>query len=48
MQKKLRDRLQSAVVIAVALVLSGCSYNTFTSQEEQVKTSLAEVHKLLG
>jgi LemA protein len=47
MQKKLRDRLQPAVVVTVALVLSGCSYNTFTSQEEQVKTSLAEVQNQL-
>jgi len=47
MHMKLRGRLQTAIVIALALVLPGCSYNTFTSQEEQVKTALAEVQNQL-
>jgi LemA protein len=47
MQTKLRGRRQSAIVVALALMLSGCSYNTFTSQEEQVKTALAEVQNQL-
>jgi LemA protein len=47
MQTKLRGRVQSALVVALALTLSACSYNTFTSQEEQLKTALAEVQNQL-
>jgi LemA protein len=47
MHMKLRGRFQSAIVVSLTLVLSGCSYNTFTSQEEQVKTALAEVQNQL-
>src|SRR5690349_24779405 len=40
-------KLQTAVVIVVALTLSGCSYNRFTSQEEAVKSSWSEVQNQL-
>jgi LemA protein len=36
-----------AVVVAVALAVSGCSYNRFTGQEEALKTALAEVQNQL-
>ena len=36
-----------ALVCTLALALSGCSYNTFTGQEEALKTALAEVQNQL-
>jgi len=39
----MRKALQAAVVGIVALTLSGCSYNKFTTQEEAVKSAWAEV-----
>src|SRR5258705_1402989 len=39
----MRNALQAAVVGIVALTLSGCSYNKFTTQEETVKSAWAEV-----
>jgi len=42
-----RYALNLALVFTVAFALSGCSYNKFTSQEEAVKTSLAEIQNQL-
>jgi LemA protein len=44
---RLLVRRHPAVVVGLALTLSGCSYNTFTGQEEQLKTALAEVQNQL-
>ena len=38
---------QLAIVLTMAFALSGCSYNTFTGQEEQLKTALSEVQNQL-
>jgi len=43
----MRRALQAAVLIVVALTLSGCSYNKFTSQEEAVKSAWSEVQNQL-
>src|SRR5215510_15343582 len=37
----------AAVVVAVALATSGCSYNTFVSQEEAIKAQWAQVENQL-
>jgi LemA protein len=47
MRIKPRGRIQPAIAIATALTLSGCSYNRFTGQEEQLKTALSEVQNQL-
>jgi LemA protein len=39
----MRKALQAAVIGIVALTLSGCSYNKFTTQEEAIKGSWGEV-----
>jgi LemA protein len=39
----MRKALQAAVLGIVALTLSGCSYNTFTTQEEAIKGAWGEV-----
>jgi LemA protein len=36
-----------AVVVLIAATLSGCSYNTFTTQEEAIKAAWAEVQNQL-
>jgi LemA protein len=38
---------QLTIVLSMAFALSGCSYNTFTSQEEALKTALSEVQNQL-
>jgi len=43
----MRRALQAAVVVLVAVALTGCSYNKFTSQEEAVKSSWSEVQNQL-
>ena len=43
----MRKALQAAVLFVVAVTLSGCSYNKFTSQEEAVKSSWSEVQNQL-
>jgi len=43
----MRKALQAAVLIGVAVTLSGCSYNKFTSQEEAVKSAWSEVQNQL-
>jgi LemA protein len=47
MHTTLRGRIRVALVLGMALALSGCSYNRFTSQEEQLKTALSEVQNQL-
>jgi LemA protein len=39
--------MKAAVAVALAVTLSGCSYNRFTSQEEAIKTAQAEVQNQL-
>ncbi len=39
----MRKALQAAVVMIVAITLSGCSYNKFTTQEEAIKGAWGEV-----
>ena len=39
----MRKAIQAAVLGIVALTLSGCSYNQFTTQEEAIKAAWAEV-----
>ncbi|MBI2220859.1 MAG: LemA family protein [Acidobacteria bacterium] len=43
MQKVIRD----GVVVLMALALSGCSYNRFTSQEEAIKAQWSQVENQL-
>jgi LemA protein len=47
MHTTLRRASHLAVGVTMAVALSGCSYNRFTSQEEQLKTALAEVQNQL-
>ena len=39
--------MKAAIAIALAMALSGCSYNRFTSQEEAIKTAQSEVQNQL-
>jgi LemA protein len=39
--------LKCALALTLALALSGCSYNRFTSQEEAIKTAQSEVQNQL-
>jgi LemA protein len=39
----MRKALQALVMVVVAVTLSGCSYNKFTTQEEAIKGSWGEV-----
>ena len=39
--------LRSAFVIALAVFVSGCSYNRFTGQEESIKAAWSEVQNQL-
>ncbi|MBM3819408.1 MAG: LemA family protein [Acidimicrobiia bacterium] len=43
----MRSTLAAALVLAAALFTSGCSYNTFVSQEEAIKTQWAQVENQL-
>src|SRR5436190_16484085 len=45
--KTLRTVLTALLLTAGALVASGCSYNTFVSQEEAIKTQWAQVENQL-
>jgi LemA protein len=42
-----RTLLQATLIVTVALGLSGCSYNKFTSQEETVKAQWSEIQNQL-
>jgi LemA protein len=39
--------MRAATVLLIAMTLSGCSYNRFTSQEEAIKTAQSEVQNQL-
>ena len=43
----MRRGLNVALLIAIAMGLSGCSYNKFTTQEEAIKQQFAEVQNQL-
>ena len=43
----MRRALHATVLLMVAVTLTGCSYNKFTSQEEAVKSSWSEVQNQL-
>jgi LemA protein len=43
----MRKSLQAVVLALVAVTLSGCSYNKFTTQEEAVKAAWSEVNNQL-
>ena len=43
----MRRALQATVLVLVAVTLTGCSYNKFTSQEEAVKSAWSEVQNQL-
>jgi LemA protein len=43
MEKRMRKALQVAVLALIAVTVSGCSYNKFTTQEEAIKGSWGEV-----
>src|SRR3954468_21854774 len=43
MKTLLRDIIRTTVVAALAVGVSGCSYNTFTTQEEAIKAQWAQV-----
>ena len=43
----MRRALQATVLVLVAVTLTGCSYNKFTSQEEAIKSSWSEVNNQL-
>ncbi len=47
MRKAVSTTLNTALVIAMAVALSGCSYNKFTTQEEAIKAGWAEVQNQL-
>jgi len=46
-QTRVREFLWLVLLTAVALPLSGCSYNTFVSQEEAIKAQWAQVENQL-
>ena len=43
----LRRVLQTSIVVLIAVTLSGCSYNKFTTQEEAIKGAWGEVNNQL-
>jgi len=43
----MRKTAMTGLLIVVAFVLSGCSYNTFVTQEEAIKTQWAQVENQL-
>jgi LemA protein len=47
MTMTLRNVLKLTVALGIALSLSGCSYNKFTSQEEAIKSAQSEVQNQL-
>ncbi len=47
MRKVLTRTFNAAVVIAVSVMLSGCSYNKFTTADEAIKQQWAEVQNQL-
>ncbi len=47
MKRNIRSRVLMMVVVLAAVASSGCSYNTFVSQEEAIKTQWAQVENQL-
>lgn len=47
MKRQLRSAMQALAVAVAALAASGCSYNTFVSQEEAIKAQWAQVENQL-
>lgn len=47
MRRVLIGTINAAVVVAMAMALSGCSYNKFTTQEEAIKAQWAQVQNQL-
>src|SRR5436189_4601060 len=47
MIRRIRTMMVVLAVAAAAVVSSGCSYNTFVSQEESIKTQWAQVENQL-
>ena len=47
MTQQTRRAVQSVLIVAIALGLSGCSYNKFTGQEELVKQQWSEIQNQL-
>lgn len=47
MRRELMRTVNAVVVVAVAVTLSGCSYNKFTTQDEAIKQQWAEVQNQL-
>ena len=47
MRMRLRDATRASMALVVAVTVSGCSYNRFTSQEEAIKTAQSEVQNQL-
>jgi LemA protein len=47
MRKRQLTGMRLALVLSMAAVLSGCSYNTFTTQEEAIKAQWAQVQNQL-
>jgi LemA protein len=47
MRRGLPTIINAAIVMAMAVALSGCSYNTFTTQEEAIKAQWAQVQNQL-
>ena len=47
MNREMRSRVMVVVVLLAAVASSGCSYNTFVSQEEAIKTQWAQVENQL-
>src|SRR6266545_4682495 len=47
MRKVMSNAINTALVAVMAIALSGCSYNKFTTQEEAIKAAWAEVQNQL-
>ncbi len=45
--KSMQKVIRHGVVVLMALALSGCSYNRFTSQEEAIKAQWSQVENQL-
>ena len=43
MTERVRLTAQTGIGLAMAVALTGCSYNTFTTQEEAIKAQWAQV-----
>jgi LemA protein len=47
MKQRIGTGVRGAVVVSLAILLSACSYNRFTSQEESIKAAWSEVQNQL-